>query len=332
MKHIPNIITITLWLVFSVLLVFQLPAVLFLFVTQLMLAVVFVKGKWSDVVLNVLILELVSIIMMPILNYFGIIRAKSLLWHELMASAMPLLILVVVVIFGQLKNKGSRLSNILFSAAVTIMLMLVCANVIYALKTTTKEAMAYDIADAKNGDRIIIKSKSKPGEALSSIVGDNPVFEEVNYRLYQIYMLKDAGDGYFYIRGANGRYLCSWCHEVYDRNRVDMDRFQNIGTMKWRLYDVADMGQVIGLYDNSLFISNSHGDKQYGLTVNWSGDDEHFVIIEKAPNLFNRIGVLARFEGKEDVFVTFSVYVAVCAALSLMAVIKQLIIKKENGE
>lgn len=322
-----KVMSIVIWGTFLILLIFKVPIVWFVMLSSMGIILFSKKSSMARFGCNICLLEILSVLLVAIT---GLYKTSDIIWNELTSSVLLDLILLVILICKFIVAKIDENSGGLKTTHAVIFVLIVAVTAVcaYALFSTgtskkTDSQKVVDLDSLKDNDRIVIRSSYDTSQALSTIVGCNPVFDTLNYNLYQTFKVRKVGDNQYLLQAANGRYLCAWWHIAFAGNRVDTDMYSDKSTLLWSFYDIQGMGQVIELSGEQLYIcipdkyqdSKQYGDdygKAYGKTVaylsEWSGDLRHFVVIEKAPDVFNRLGVLVRMTNKQGWLYAFVIF------------------------
>lgn len=316
---------ILIWCIFTVLIMTKSPAAWFLFIASAALIFISRSKFFFTVGYDLTCLEVMSIMLFGLADYFGLYDISNPVWEWLVHNVFWDILLLMMLVFRVKVLKKRRIAVIMRAITLVIMLSATAICVYSGLSTRNiyrdgvyTSGTKADVDELKDGDKIIIRSSYDTSLALSTIVGDYPVFDKLDYSLYQVFRLKKEGDGLFSFRTSNGMYLCAWCHYAFNGNKLGLGPYIDTGTMKWKFYDIAGIGQVVELGEGKLYIAiqdtaaiaDTFGQSypDYACLSEWTGNAGQLVVVEKAPDMLKRFGLLVRMMNRQKVLYALAAF------------------------
>ena len=316
---------ILIWCIFTVLIMIKSPAAWFLLIASSALIFISRSKFFFTVGYDLTCLEVTSVMLLGLADYFGLYDISNPVWEWLVHNVFWDILLLVMLVFRVKAFKKRRMAVIMRAITLVIVLFAtaICAYSVLSTRNTYHDGVytggtKADIDELKDGDKIIIRSAYDTSLALSTIVGDYPVFDKLDYSLYQVFRLKKEEDGLFSFRTSNGMYLCAWCHYAFSGNKLGLGPYIDTDTMKWKFYDIAGIGQVAELGEGKLYIAiqdtaaiaedSGQSYPDYAYLSEWTGSAEQVVVVEKAPDMFKRFGLLVRMKNGQKLLYALTVF------------------------
>lgn len=194
----------------------------------------------------------------------------------------------VVIIYLYLCAKAKTEAAENFYRKFIIVKNIVCYVILAALIVFLAAALKYSKDSVydfvpKDGEKVLILPCADKEKAVTVFDRLDIHLDKKEYGKEQIFLLKDAGDGYFYIQAYNEENVLDIYQNKYEPGTPIIEWFNlNADNQKWKFTYINERGYVMNsLASEQLYMSLSTDNYSDMVLSWWTGTNDHFFTIEK---------------------------------------------------